>query len=112
MNCNVFRPQTLNNVASLAGICVGVQRFFQARGLANSASVLTWDPKKSRVNNRRGLACPKGANDPCAATQVNLQTIGGTGVKVQCDEYPFAATEEGGDYFTRLATNPTNTGKD
>jgi hypothetical protein len=109
---NYFRSQTLLNAGAsqgLSGINEGIQRFFNRRGLANSAITLTWDPKLSRRNARRDIACPGTKSMSfCGATQNSLRA-NAPGIMVSCDEFPFAGSEEGGGYLRTLATNPTNT---
>jgi hypothetical protein len=105
---NYFRSQTVLNAGAgqgLPGISEGIQRFFNRRGLANSAITLTWDPKKSRRDDRRSIAC---GSSYCDTTQTTLRGTA-PGIQVSCDEFPFAGSEEGGGFLQTLATDPTNT---
>jgi hypothetical protein len=111
-NCNVFRPQVIQsrngaNSASLPGICEGIQRFFRRRGLANSALTMTWDPYKVRDDERREHSCPSNRDGGfCADVQGTLRRIAGNhNIEVQCDEFPYAGVEEGGEYFSTLDNN-------
>ena len=93
----------------MKGICYGIQTFFNSRGLANSDIVLTWDPVSTRVDTRRNQAC---GSSYCTPAQTQLQTtIGDRNIAISCDEFPFAGTEEGGNYYTTLPNNPTNAQK-
>ena len=108
MNCNIFKHSTLRgsvNSADVLGICDGVQPFLLAHSLANSDIVLTWDSVGTRVNTRRARAC---GNQACTPEQTRLRNlIGDTNIKLSCDEFPFAAVEEGGDYYTTIPNNPS-----
>ena len=56
--------------------------------------------------DRREAAC---GNHYCGNTQDGLQKwTGDRGLKISCDEFPFAATEEGGNFLATLNQNPTN----
>ncbi|KAK5011701.1 hypothetical protein LTR28_007843 [Elasticomyces elasticus] len=108
VNCGVFRSyeiQGAGNTANVPGICDGVRRFFTAHSIANSEMVLTWDNVKKRVNARRRDAC---GNQYCTTLQNQLRkTLGDPNINLSCDEYPFAAAEEGGNYLRTLPINPT-----
>ncbi|KAK4982524.1 hypothetical protein LTR50_007699 [Elasticomyces elasticus] len=108
LNCGVFRSyeiQGAGNTANVPGICDGVRSFFTAHSIANSEMVLTWDNVKKRVNARRRDAC---GNQYCTTLQNQLRkTLGDPNINLSCDEYPFAAAEEGGNYLRTLPINPT-----
>lgn len=90
--------------ATVPGICNGIQTFFAKRGLANSEMVLTWDSGDKRSKARRDAAC---GSKYCSDFQKTLvRDFGNRNIKVSCDEFPFASTEEGGSY---LGTNPVVT---
>ncbi|KAL8852652.1 MAG: hypothetical protein Q9221_002412 [Calogaya cf. arnoldii] len=111
LNCNIFQPQQINGPAggfsTAFGICTGVQAFMRRRTLANSQYPLTWDNEGKRSTARRNRAC---GSAYCTATQNNLANLAGLNagvIQLSCDEFPFASTEEGGDYLTTLRSNPT-----
>lgn len=107
MNCGIFGDSQLNNPTngafrSVSGICTGIQTYFNGQSLANSDQVLTWDPFKKRTNTRRAAAC---GSQYCLPAQNVLQAaIGGPKIDLSCDEYPFAGTEEGGNYLNPQLT--------
>ncbi|KAI7407956.1 hypothetical protein KC336_g13253 [Hortaea werneckii] len=110
LNCNVFRPQQLRAGGAstrLPGICQGIQRFFRRRGLANSALTLTWDPFLDRSDDRREYSCPRSSGGGfCSDLQKTLSSIAGSNAPLtSCDEFPFASSEEGGDYLSTLDNN-------
>lgn len=92
----------------MPGICDNVNRFFKARSLSTSGLTLTWDPELKRTNKRRSASC---GPQYCTPSNVNLEnTVGVTKVKggfISCDEFPFAGTEEGGEYFGNVLREPT-----
>ncbi len=107
VNCNVFGDTILNGIGQsqlVPGICSGIQAFFTNRDLANSDTVLTWSP--DGFSARRTAAC---GSQYCLGIQTGLRTFTqDRTLKVSCDEYPFASTEEGGNFLNTLNTNPTN----
>lgn len=110
VNCNIFGNSQLRGtgagVGSVDGICQGIQRFFTARSLASSDIVLTWDVNTKRGDQRRTQAC---GSQYCTAQQTLLrQTTGDKTIEISCDEFPFASTEEGGNYYQTLPVNPTS----
>lgn len=93
-------------MGTVDGICQGIQRFFTARGLASSDIVLTWDVNTKKGDQRRAQAC---GSQYCTAQQSLLrQTTGDKTIEISCDEFPFASTEEGGNYYQTLPVNPTS----
>lgn len=85
------------------GIANGITTFLQGRALANSQMVLTWDPIRADSPNggRRAQAC---GTSYCLASNTNLKAVSGVrNIETSCDEFPFAGTEEGGNW---LSTQP------
>ncbi|KAL8645553.1 MAG: hypothetical protein Q9226_007250, partial [Calogaya cf. arnoldii] len=116
LNYNTFAPLQVyptggpaGNFASLAGICTGVQKNFTKRSLANSKLPLTMDNDETRSRNRRNLACGSRYCTPTQDILGRLVGVPSSQIKLSCDEFPFASTEEGGDYLTTLQVNPTKT---
>ncbi|GKZ26889.1 hypothetical protein AbraCBS73388_003278 [Aspergillus brasiliensis] len=122
-NCQFFTNRQITNSNGnsvvVPGICSNVQNFFNNRGISVSTGItLTWDPDKSRQNSRRNAACPalKGLQGEgggyCSVQNQNIaNTLGlpSTTEMVSCDEFPIASSEEGGNFFPKLPTNPTAT---
>ena len=73
--------------------------------MASSDIVLTWDVNTKRGDKRRAQAC---GSQYCTASQTLLrQTTGDKTIEISCDEFPFASSEEGGNYYQTLPVNPT-----
>ncbi|KAL8729755.1 MAG: hypothetical protein Q9181_004891 [Wetmoreana brouardii] len=88
------------------GICTGVQKFFYDNTLANSEMVLTWDNNEERSDDRRYEVC--GNQNPCPDEQSRIRTATGNyRIDLSCDEFPFASSEEGGNFLRTLTTRPT-----
>ncbi|KAF7176523.1 hypothetical protein CNMCM7691_002841 [Aspergillus felis] len=89
--------------AQLLGICSNVQKFLNNNGRGNIGVTLTWEP--GNQSNRRKRACPTGfcAGDNVNYRQAALGTTTGPAL-TNCDEFPFASSEEGGSTF--LGLNP------
>ncbi|KAL8782914.1 MAG: hypothetical protein Q9213_005026, partial [Squamulea squamosa] len=108
LNGNIFGDNQVNGngqQALVRGIYSGVRDFFLRRGLANSDIVLTWDNNVARGNIRRGQVC---GSSFCGPLQTQLRTlVGDNSIALSCDEFPFASSEEGGNFLTSLANNPT-----
>jgi hypothetical protein len=87
--------------AQFPGICSNVERFLNNNQRGNIGVTLTWESGNQK--NRRRRSCPKGV---CDADNANyeLASLGtATGRDLSnCDEFPFASTEEGGDAFLGL----------
>ncbi|EAU34904.1 conserved hypothetical protein [Aspergillus terreus NIH2624] len=87
--------------AQFPGICSNVERFLNNNQRGNIGVTLTWESGNQK--NRRRRSCPKGI---CDADNANyeLASLGtATGRDLSnCDEFPFASTEEGGDAFLGL----------
>lgn len=106
-NCGLFAGQTLvgnGNQWIVTGLCQGIQNFIMRRALANSQIVLTSDG--SQQNTRRTAAC---GTSYCATTNAQILTNIGVAAQTSCDEFPFASSEEGGNFLSTLpaAQNPT-----
>lgn len=122
-NCQFFTNRQISNSNGnsilVPGICSNVQNFFNNRGISVSTGItLTWDPDKSRQNSRRNAACPalKGLQGEgggyCSVQNQNIANALGlpsTTEMVSCDEFLIASSEEGGNFFPKLPTNPTAT---
>lgn len=70
--------------------------------------ILTWDNNGDRSRARRAIAC---GERYCTDGQEVLAISAGLNpgkLKLSCDEFPFASTEEGGNYLSTLRVNPTN----
>ena len=89
----------------MPGICSGIRDFFGLRAkVANTEMVLTWDSDQPASKTRRNEAC---GTRYCKTVKADLQAMtGDKTLKVSCDEFPFAATEEGGKFLTTLNANP------
>ncbi|KAJ5946733.1 hypothetical protein N7454_003572, partial [Penicillium verhagenii] len=125
-NCLFFPDRqvvdTNGNSKIIPGICNNVNNFFNNRGLAISTGItLTWDSQKSRSNKRRRAACPtltKSSGQGWDTGYCSIEnTVITSGVNVpsstevvSCDEFPMASSEEGGNFFPTLPTNPTPQG--
>jgi hypothetical protein len=107
VNCNIFKAAQANgnngNTELVPGICDNIQDFFNRRSLSSNGLTLTWDaygqdPRRRAVCGRGGAFC---------LVQNHLYTVGlglpGSGPSISsCDEFPFASTEEGGNFFGSL----------
>ena len=90
--------------AQVRGICYGIEQWYQNGGFVNSGVTLTWDKKNSRADVRRAETC---GNSYCGPTQQALIDLtGDKSLQISCDEFPFASTEEGGNYYNTLTVNP------
>lgn len=104
MNCLIFQDSQLQNpntgaTSIVSGICPPVQDWYTRNSFANSGVTLTWDPDKGRTNTRRRETCD--AAHSCNRPQMALQTlIGDNTIAISCDEFPFAGSEEGGNFYT------------
>ncbi|KAL8706621.1 MAG: hypothetical protein Q9201_000368 [Fulgogasparrea decipioides] len=109
LNGNIFGDSQVNgnaNSALVTGIYHGVREFFTRRALANSDIVLTWDNNLTRSKIRRAQIC---GNSFCGPIQTNLRKlVGDNSIALSCDEFPFASSEEGGNFYTTLATHSTS----
>ncbi|OAA77046.1 Chitinase II [Akanthomyces lecanii RCEF 1005] len=101
---------------TMPGICNSVQKFLNNRnGQPNSRGTksswtLTWDSKKERANRRRGQSCPtktltrlgfcEGDNSARRRAAWGDPKLGRA--LTNCDEFPFASSEEGGSDFYGL----------
>ncbi|KAI4193916.1 MAG: hypothetical protein LQ350_008076 [Teloschistes chrysophthalmus] len=95
--------------ANVPGICTGIRDWYLAGGLANSAVTLTWDTNKKRSDTRRGQTC---GDSYCGPEQTRLRGLtGDRSLEISCDEFPFASSEEGGDFYSTLTTNPRQASK-
>jgi hypothetical protein len=73
--------------------------------------VLTWDNFADRVTSRRTDPASCGTSYCSGVQSLLRQATGVDGALVSCDEYPFAAVEEGGGYLTTIPLNPTQNQK-
>lgn len=107
VNCNIFGDSQLNGKGGsriVPGICSGIQSFFGIRALANSDMVLTWDPEIKRTTVRRLATC---GPSYCSTEEETLQRLtADSSIRISCDEFPFAGTEEGGNFLRTLNQNP------
>ena len=97
------------------GICDNVASFLLGRGLAPDTGIkLTWDP--THADPRRDFLCPtrSGGKGFCNQEEQNLiERVGlppGTKRVVSCNEFPFASSEEGGNFFAEIADSKTSPG--
>lgn len=109
-NCeSTFYDQTLTGpagVQTFTGICNNIQGFLQNNGLGNTGYQLTWDSETTTQSRRRSSVC----DGFCTTQNTNakLATLGpasGVTNMLNCDEFPFASSEQGGSGF--LGVNPT-----
>ncbi|KZF20522.1 glycoside hydrolase family 18 protein [Xylona heveae TC161] len=111
-NCHTWFANTVitgpSGTTAVDGICQNVGNFYRARSLSTDGMVLTWDPNTARVEDRRAATCGQQA---CVPENINYQNEVGLGNirggYVSCDEFPFAGSEEGGDYFGHVHETPT-----
>lgn len=95
----------------IPGICKNVASFMATRAIAPGTRIeLTLDPQKRRTNRRRDSVCTQGF---CQSEQKSLiDQIGlpkNTRNLISYDEFPFAGTKEGGQFFgTYAAPQDTN----
>ncbi|RLL93598.1 hypothetical protein CFD26_101115 [Aspergillus turcosus] len=96
-----FSFQGSAGTAQLPGICTNVEKFLNNNGRGNIGLTLTWEP--TNQNNRRKRACPSGFcdKDNSEYRQKALGTTTGPAL-TNCDEFPFASSEEGGSTFRGL----------
>ena len=101
---------------TMPGICNSVQKFLNNRnGQPNSRGsqsswTLTWDSKKERASRRRGQSCPTKTATRlgfCEADNSARRRAAWGDPKLgraltNCDEFPFASSEEGGSDFYSL----------
>lgn len=96
-----FTFQGAAGAAYMPGICSNVEKFLNNNGVGNQGITLTWE--SGNQGRRRSRACP---NDICVTDNANyeLASLGtATGKALSnCDEFPFASTEEGGSTFLGL----------
>ncbi|KAM3447483.1 hypothetical protein MY3296_008663 [Beauveria thailandica] len=101
---------------TMPGICNSVQKFLNNRnGQPNSRGTksswtLTWDSKRERASRRRGQSCPTktaarlgfctGDNSARRRAAWGDPKLGRA--LTNCDEFPFASSEEGGSDFYGL----------
>jgi hypothetical protein len=103
VNCALFRDFEFTNpttgVKSLVrGVCYNVQQHFQRYGI--SSRVLTLDNASKRVKGRRDFLCPDGQ---CTQYNSDLNKAQNRrNIKTSCDEFPFASSEEGGEYLNLI----------
>jgi hypothetical protein len=91
--------------AQIPGICTNIQGFLQNNGLGNVGYPLTFDSEQIAQSRRRNQVC----NGFCtvANRELKITTLGSVGLvtnMVNCDEFPFASSEQGGNAF--LGVNP------
>lgn len=94
----------------LQGICSNIEEFLRNNGRGNTGVTLSWESNSQR--NRRTRACPTGfcqsANVKIRQDLYGLTTTDKTEF-VNCDEFPFASSEQGGDFLGLNPTVPTGT---
>ena len=112
VNGLVFQDEVLSGNGAtqpVQGIYSGVRRFFLGRALANSDVVLTWDQDVFRREKRRSRVCGVSGGSYCRDRVDRLrEALGNNRIQLSCDEFPFAGSEEGGDYYRTLSVNPTD----
>ncbi|KAI0197886.1 hypothetical protein F4808DRAFT_473454 [Astrocystis sublimbata] len=104
-NCALFFSDVTitgsDGQATLPGICTSIRAFLRNNQIISDTYPLTFD--SFNQNRRRSDTCT-GARNPCSGTngentlrknQVGMP-FSGTRNLVNCDEFPFASTEEGG----------------
>ncbi|KAF1992251.1 glycoside hydrolase family 18 protein [Aulographum hederae CBS 113979] len=120
VNCKVFGDAKLSSTKFpkkkkmvVPGICTGQQDYFRRRSLPNTGYVLTFDPNvvpkldSKRIDARRNFAC-KRINKKGFCSQVNegYQAFTGFERLSSCDEFPYASSEEGGDFTSTDPLRP------
>lgn len=105
LNCGAFPPIKAKNpttgavIGDTNAICQGIKKVTLPVTLTHAGKITNED--KDRIDARRRYSC-KGS--PCRAANEALYKAGmprpsGKGVQLlECDEFPWAASEEGGDF--------------
>lgn len=130
-NCaSYFADITLQfggNTVAIQGLCSSIRSFLTNQGINNDRYVLTYDGVNQA--RRRRETCGTNARNPCGGPNgenVRVKTTLGPPFNtpalaslsmVNCDEFPFASTEEGGwgyiaseaSLFPTTATGVTRT---
>ncbi|RDW72386.1 uncharacterized protein DSM5745_07558 [Aspergillus mulundensis] len=110
-NCvSFFSDFTFNGptgTTNIPGICTNVARFLNNNRRGNTGYTLTWE--SSSQSNRRGKSCPSNFCDADNAARKLVAFGPGLGPRelTNCDEFPFASVEEGGEAW--LGLNPAVT---
>jgi hypothetical protein len=94
---------------TLPGICRSIRSFMQNHGIITDEYTLQWDSQRQRRETRQGQACSVSGLSYCNGDNAlkQMQLFGtNTGVPdvTNCDEFPFAASMQGGSTF--LGLNP------
>lgn len=106
VNCDLLGPVTVDPAAGgspgqLDGMCQGW------KNMDNQLQVFTYSGDQSRVGKRRRQQCPTGVKrSKCQATKKSLEATTGrdftssaANSMIQCDEVPWASSEEGGSFL-------------
>jgi hypothetical protein len=97
--------------ADMEGICSNIEKFLRNNARGNSGITLTWESQ--RQAQRRRKSCPSKHCEPeNEKIRQSLYGLGNTDKTefTNCDEFPFASSEEGGVDFLGLAPDtPTGT---
>lgn len=97
LNCDYMKPQIVpaadntKTASTVVGLCDPI------KGLNILPKVLTYETGRSSSRRTSAGVCPTGK---CAPFNTALKaTTGATGYTLSCDEFPYASTEEGGEFM-------------
>lgn len=111
-NCDAFPNEQIDSQQGGAsagafafGICGNIQDWHRRGAVAYGDYVMTYDKSEKRRKARRKIVCGSGY---CTKAQNGLKaSLGNDDLKLSCDEFPFAGTEEGGGWLGSNNNFPT-----